>query len=457
MFMNHFKLAVQPFGVTPDPNFLYLSNTHREALASLFYGIHAGRGFAALIAAPGMGKTTLLFHLLSPLMGNAKTAFLFQTFSEPKGFLRCLLTDLGIDAEGQDLAQMQAKLNSYLVQESKMGRQVVVVIDEAQNLDDGVLELVRTLSNFESPSKKLIHLVLSGQPQLAQRLSSERLVQLRQRVSIIAKLSPLKPVETREYIEHRLRVAGAASKEPIFSKEAYEMIAEHSCGIPRNINNLCFNSMSLACALKRSQVEASMVQEAIDDLDLRLPVVHRHSPDVPHSSLGPERGTVWPAPLRSRMPLAAGFLVFLACAGGLAWAALRGGVASRPAVPELTPLRAVLAPEQGDKQTHEGKEKTLASAPRAGERVRISTSASDREGQGNSNPRPGRAANQPKPRDSQVPVEVGELPLPVVNFERLWRSRITEFPANRQIPEHLRPPSDKILVPFELATQREKP
>ena len=268
MLTEHYKLGVQAFGVTPDPNFLYLSDTHREALASLFYGIHAGRGFTALIAAPGMGKTTLLFHLLGRLMVDAKTAFLFQTLSGPEEFLRSLLTDLGIDDECGDLACMQAKLNSYLLQQSINGVQVVVVIDEAQNLDDKVLELVRMLSNFENPGKKLMHLVLAGQPELAQRLSSARLVQLRQRISIIARLAPFNAAETRAYIEHRLRVAAAAPDEPLFSDEAYARIAQHSGGIPRNINNLCFNSLSLACALKRPQVDALTVQETIDDLDL---------------------------------------------------------------------------------------------------------------------------------------------------------------------------------------------
>ena len=178
MLMQHFKLGAPPFGVTPDARFLYLSHTHREALASLFYGIQAGRGFTALIAVPGMGKTTLLFHLLKQLMGNARTAFLFQTLCGPEEFLRSLLADLGIDDEGGDPVRMHAKLNTFLLQESANGRQVVVVIDEAQNLDARVLELVRMLSNFETPGKKLMHLVLSGQPQLAEKLSSGEFMQL---------------------------------------------------------------------------------------------------------------------------------------------------------------------------------------------------------------------------------------------------------------------------------------
>ena len=273
MFFEHFKLSIQPFGVTPDPRFLYLSHTHREALASLAYGIHSGRGFTALIAPPGMGKTTLLFRILREVAANTKTAFLFQTLCSPQEFLRALLADLEIDDEGRDLGRMHAKLNDYLSKESKNGRQVVVVIDEAQNLDENVLEILRMLSNFEKPDRKLMHIVLSGQPQLAEKLASDRLTQLRQRISVLARLAPFSATETREYIEHRLRVAGDVSKKPLFSKKAHAMIADQSGGIPRNINNLCFNSMSLACALESPEVNALMVQEAINDLNLKTIVL----------------------------------------------------------------------------------------------------------------------------------------------------------------------------------------
>jgi general secretion pathway protein A len=270
MVSQHFRLSAQPFGVTPDERFLYLSPTHREAIASLLYGIQSSRGFTALIALPGMGKTTVLRHVLGLLAGHARTAFLFQTLCGPEQFLRSILADLGVDDSGGDLAQMHAKLNTYLVGESKAGRQVVLVIDEAQNLDEPVLELVRMLSNFETAGKKLMHLILCGQPQLAQKLASERLTQLRQRISIIARLAPFAEDETREYIDHRLRVAGASPENAIFSRQAHGMIAKQSGGIPRNINNLCFNAMSLACALKKRQVDASMVRETVDDLDLSM-------------------------------------------------------------------------------------------------------------------------------------------------------------------------------------------
>ena len=236
-----------------------------------------------MIAAPGMGKTTLAFRLLGLLPTNAKTAFLFHTLCGPEEFLRALLADLEIEDEGGDVARMHQKLNAYLVEESRNGRQVVLVIDEAQNLDERVLEMVRMLSNFETPAKKLMHIVLSGQPQLAETLASEGLIQLRQRISILARLAPFTRAETRAYIEHRLRIAGAASGKPLFSDEAYAMIGELSAGIPRNINNLCFNSMSLAYALQRPTVDAFIVQDAINDLDMKA-IASPKAPEGRHES-----------------------------------------------------------------------------------------------------------------------------------------------------------------------------
>jgi general secretion pathway protein A len=268
MVLNYYKLAEQPFGVTPDPRYLYLSPTHREALASALYGITVGRGFTALIAKPGMGKTTILFHLLQKLQGSARTVFLFQTQSSPRDLLRSVLVDLGIEDDGGDLIQMQAKMNQALLQQSALGKRFVVVIDEAQNLDESVLEVVRMLSNFETPREKLMQIVLAGQPQLAKRLASPSMEQLRQRVSIVARLMPFDAAETKAYIEHRLRVAGYESNTPMFTDRAFAMIARHSQGIPRNINNLCFNAMSLGCVRKQDTIDRDVIKEVLADLDL---------------------------------------------------------------------------------------------------------------------------------------------------------------------------------------------
>jgi type II secretory pathway predicted ATPase ExeA len=269
MVSQHFKLREQPFGVTPDPKYLYASASHREALASLLYGLQSGLGFVALIAKPGMGKTTLLFDVLRRLRDTRTTVFLFQTITTPVDLLRAILIDLGIKDVRESLVDLQTQLNKVLLNQSAAHKSVVVVIDEAQNLNDAVLETVRMLSNFETASQKLMQIILAGQPQLAEKLMTPELLQLRQRISIFAHLTPLSMTETAAYIIHRLRFAGLGREASIFTPSAVALIAQHSEGIPRNINNLCFNSMSLAFALKRTEIDSEIVDEVISDLNVR--------------------------------------------------------------------------------------------------------------------------------------------------------------------------------------------
>src|SRR5438270_13586078 len=248
MFLTYFGLREQPFGVTPDPRFLYLSAAHREALASLYYGVEAGRGFLGLIAKPGMGKTTLLFHLLEKFRSSARTAFLFQTQCNSREFMRFLLAELGYEGDGQDFVHMHEEFNKRLLQEARAGNRFIVVIDEAQNLDPTVLETVRLLSDFETPQAKLLQTILVGQPGLADKLASPSLVQLRQRITSVSGLNPLSVEEAGRLVEHRMKVAGYNGA-PVFSPEALELIAQVSEGIPRQINNYCFHALSLGCAL----------------------------------------------------------------------------------------------------------------------------------------------------------------------------------------------------------------
>jgi|HubBroStandDraft_6_1064221.scaffolds.fasta_scaffold36162_3 general secretion pathway protein A len=267
MVLDFYKLAEQPFGVTPDSRFLYLGPKHREALASLLYGTESNRGFLALIAKPGMGKTSLLYHYLSYLRDKARTAFIFRTDCDSREFIRHLLIDLGVDVAGMDLPAMHDSLNKLLTEEMRAGRRFVLVIDEAQNLEEKVLESIRLLSNFETPWTKLMQIVLAGQPQLADRLASPSMAQLRQRVSMVIRIEPFTHQEVNAYIDHRLWIAGC-DKPALFTVGARKLIADHSEGIPRNINNLCFNAMSLACALKRKTIDRDVVRDVIADLDL---------------------------------------------------------------------------------------------------------------------------------------------------------------------------------------------
>jgi general secretion pathway protein A len=267
MLSEYFKLAEEPFGVTPDPRFLFLGAQHREAMASLAYGTEKNRGFLALIAKPGMGKTSLLYYYLEGLRGKARTAFVFRTDCDSRELIRHILLDLGVDAPSNDLPAMHDSLNRILIEEMARGRRFVLVIDEAQNLDEKTLESVRLLSNFETPWRKLIQIVIAGQPGLAENLARPSMTQLRQRISLILRLEPLNHEETSSYIDHRLWVAGCEDPR-LFTAGARASIAEYSQGIPRNINNICFNAMSLACALRRRTIDREIVRDVLADLDI---------------------------------------------------------------------------------------------------------------------------------------------------------------------------------------------
>jgi len=266
MLLEHFRFREDPFGATPDPRCLYPSNTHREALASLAYAFFSNRGFTSLIAPPGMGKTTLLFRFLDDIRESARTVFLFDLDSEcgARELISHILRDMGI-TPGASSGDMHEQLNRVVVAEALAGRKVVIVIDEAQNLSEAALETVRLLTNFETPQAKLMQIVLAGQPQLDEKLARPSLEQLRQRISTFCRLEPLSKDQVSAYIDHRLKSAGYRG-EALFSTDALSLIARASSGIPRKINNICFNALSICCALKSKKVEESMVAEAIQDL-----------------------------------------------------------------------------------------------------------------------------------------------------------------------------------------------
>jgi general secretion pathway protein A len=353
MFLEHFGLIEQPFGVTPDPRFLHLGPKHREALASLHYGVENDRGFLALIAPPGMGKTAMLFHFLENVRNQARTAFLFQAAGDSRDFMRYLLTDLGIESSTVDLPGMHNKLNQLLAEEMRAGRRLILVIDEAQNLGERVLESIRLLSNFETPWMKLLQIVMAGQPQLAECLARPAMSQLRQRISSVIRIGPFTTQETSAYIDHRLWVAGYAGP-TLFTVGARLLIGQHSGGIPRNINNLCFHSMALASAMGEKQVSSEMVREAINDLSIASNRIDPSRPQAPLAAasdvtfyLSPARKDTNRAPLTAsanggglliRAMVTACAVLFLGLVSGASW---KTDVGSLPSANPPTPNAAV--------------------------------------------------------------------------------------------------------------------
>ena len=286
MFLDFYGLREQPFGVTPDPAYLYPSHTHCEALDSLTEAILGDRGFLALIADPGMGKTTLLYQLLEGLRDTARAAFLFQTQCNSREFFQYLLSELGVDAADMGLVAMHNKLNKILFAEMLAGKRFVLIVDEAQNLDEPVLETIRLLSNFETPHSKLLQIVLAGQPQLGEKLRQKQMAQLLQRITMVQHLEALTPEETAGYVRHRLKVAGYCGEE-LFEAEALALVAERSEGIPRNINKICFRALLEAYARGRHTVSAEIIEKAARKLEI----------------VNADRRVTAPAPMKAEMPV----------------------------------------------------------------------------------------------------------------------------------------------------------
>ena len=264
---NHFALRENPFGVTPDIRFLYRSHTHREAVDSLINGIDFGFGFQVLIGQPGMGKTSLLFSLLERFRTSAHTAFLFQPQSEPHDLLQSVLYELGTNSTETSLHKLFEQVNEVLYRAARERKRVILVVDEAQNLEFVVLEALRQLSNFETPDSKMLQVVLAGQPQLAEKLAASAHEQLRQRISAISRLRPLGLEETAAYINHRLTTAGYGGAD-LFTEGGVRLVWNRSKGVPRNINTLCFGAMVLGFAERVKSIDERILEEAARDLDL---------------------------------------------------------------------------------------------------------------------------------------------------------------------------------------------
>jgi general secretion pathway protein A len=258
MYALHYGFREKPFALSPDPRYLFLSATHREVLGHLVYGIEQGEGFMAISGEVGTGKTTLCRTLLERLGSSCEIAFLFNPLLGPTDLIKAINAELGLSTFGDSRTELLDVLNTFLLDKHAEGRRVLVIIDEAQNLPAETLEQLRLLSNLETHTAKLLQIVLIGQPELDAKLGAPGLRQLRQRISVWWQLGPLARDETRAYVEHRLRVAGAS--QPIFTPSALALVHRRARGVPRLVNLLCDRALLRGYAEGARQIGRATVQ-----------------------------------------------------------------------------------------------------------------------------------------------------------------------------------------------------
>src|ERR1700722_891535 len=272
MYKAFYNLKRNPFEITPDPTFLFPTTRHNEALASLYYGVTAHRGFVVLTGEVGTGKTLIVRSLLG-LVQRRDVAFalIFNPTLSPLEFMRYIAGDFGLPVAGKAKDELIHVLNEFLLQRHQKGLTTILVVDEAHHLSSQILEEVRLLTNLETSQQKLLQIVLAGQPELDFKLDSHELRQLKQRIALRCHLDPLNVNETREYMRRRLQIAGAGGAVQIFSGPATESVYSHSKGIPRVINTICENALLSGYARHATTITS----EIIDDVarDLRLGVV----------------------------------------------------------------------------------------------------------------------------------------------------------------------------------------
>ena len=268
MYKTFFGLKEHPFNANPDPRYLFLTREIQEALAGLAYGIKNRKGFILLSGEVGTGKTTLLNRLLDWLnMEGVATAYIFNSQLDASQLFDLMMADFGIPCESRDKSHVLIRLNQWLLQRYRDRKTSVLIVDEAQNLSFEVLEEIRLLTNFETANEKLLQIVLSGQPELDDKLRDPRVRQLRQRITMRCRTQPLSLQELSGYIAERLRIGGANGT-PIFSPEAIEAVYKYSRGIPRVANLLCEHSLIGAFVDQVRPVPAHLVDGAAHEFDL---------------------------------------------------------------------------------------------------------------------------------------------------------------------------------------------
>ena len=265
MYKKFYNLTKEPFHITPDPQFLYLSESHKQALAAIIYGIEKRKGFVAITGGVGVGKTTIVrAYLDQAISADLKVIYVFHANLSFKELVKALYRDLGLELATHDLVDMVNGLHMALIELYKQGKTVVVIIDEAQNMPIETLENMRMLSNLETHTEKLIQIVLVGQTELDELLEKHELRQLKQRIAIRSHIAPLSPQESHAYITHRLSIAGL-DKPTIFSHKALDIIVAEANGVPRRLNVLCDNALITGFGYQKNPITAAIAREIVAD------------------------------------------------------------------------------------------------------------------------------------------------------------------------------------------------
>lgn len=266
MYLDYYGLSEPPFDITPNPRFLFFSAKHREAFNHLLYGIRERKGFVQLTGEVGAGKTTLCRSLLGELGKNFETALILNPVLDADGLMKAIAMEFGLNVKGMDRLETVAALNEFLLGLADRGKDAVLIIDEAQDMTNDLLEQVRLLSNLETYDRKLLQIVLMGQPELRDRLNDYRMRQLRQRITVRYHLRSLSMQEIGQYIQHRLEISGAKGA-PYFTRGALWRIHRYSGGIPRLINAVCDKCLLAGFVQQKDEIDFKMAGMAIRELE----------------------------------------------------------------------------------------------------------------------------------------------------------------------------------------------
>jgi general secretion pathway protein A len=266
VYLDYYGLTLPPFDITPNPRFLFYSAKHREAFNHLLYGIRERKGFVQMTGEVGAGKTTLCRAFMEQLDRRYSTALILNPVLSADELVKAVAIEFGLPVNGLDRLDTLALINEFLLHQVENGKESVLIIDEAQNLTEELLEQVRLLSNLETDDRKLLQIVLMGQPELRDRLNDHRLRQLRQRITVRYHLQPLTPAEVAQYVHHRLQVSGANGS-PHFTRFALWRVYRYSKGIPRLVNAICDKAMLAGFVNKKENIDYRTVCAAVRDLE----------------------------------------------------------------------------------------------------------------------------------------------------------------------------------------------